>query len=524
MTGPFTPDANTVLLWNMDDDAYTTSVAADAKSAYPLSVIAGNPMYCLGPAVGRFARHMMTDHYMGRASADAGLLSVFVGDNWTVDLWARLAAVGEIHRILTYAGGATDETSAHNIITQLRIRTDNKLETLHEYSAGTNVYLTQAAGSALSVSTWYHLAWASSKSGGNRVTKFYINGSLQDTQSGTMPDGGGSARLTLCRNSYDGSGYSNVSLAYVHVSNIERGAAYLAANYAAIDPVQDANTVAMWGFQDAPPVADASDNGHHLTTRSTLTALKRIPPIVVGLDASKWLVESDTGYNMCGVDWRDASFQTLAKASAWTIDVWLTATPLDTTQIAPIAIWGASGDGTPANNYLMRVIYDMNARTANMFWEYNAAGADVSLTSDPLFAADDPARYQPFLLTITKHTDAGTIYIRFYCNGVFVSQSSTANAPHDGAATDLRVGYATGGLKIGPLRWSDIRRTDEEILAGYTSAEEDEAIVWHYRMRGYRPGTSDYESWVALGAPNTTNPSLETIQDVTVVAKWPEEV
>ena len=41
-----------------------------------------------------------------------------------------------------------------------------------------------------------------------------------------------------------------------------------------------------------------------------------------------------------------------------------------------------------------------------------------------------------------------------------------------------------------------------------------------YLMRGWRPGTSDYETWKAVGAPNTSNPSGDPIIDITVQASW----
>jgi hypothetical protein len=41
-----------------------------------------------------------------------------------------------------------------------------------------------------------------------------------------------------------------------------------------------------------------------------------------------------------------------------------------------------------------------------------------------------------------------------------------------------------------------------------------------YLMRGWRPGTADYETWIAVGAPNTSNPSGQPIVGITIQASW----
>jgi len=41
-----------------------------------------------------------------------------------------------------------------------------------------------------------------------------------------------------------------------------------------------------------------------------------------------------------------------------------------------------------------------------------------------------------------------------------------------------------------------------------------------FLMRGYRPGSGDFETWVAVGSPNSDNPSGLPIVDVTVQARW----
>jgi len=43
--------------------------------------------------------------------------------------------------------------------------------------------------------------------------------------------------------------------------------------------------------------------------------------------------------------------------------------------------------------------------------------------------------------------------------------------------------------------------------------------VTYYRLRGYRPTHSDFETWTGTSA-TTPNPSGESITDVVVVATW----
>lgn len=47
--------------------------------------------------------------------------------------------------------------------------------------------------------------------------------------------------------------------------------------------------------------------------------------------------------------------------------------------------------------------------------------------------------------------------------------------------------------------------------------------VSYYLMRGWRPlhvPAPDYETWVAVGNPNTSNPSGEPIQDIVIQSVW----
>jgi hypothetical protein len=41
-----------------------------------------------------------------------------------------------------------------------------------------------------------------------------------------------------------------------------------------------------------------------------------------------------------------------------------------------------------------------------------------------------------------------------------------------------------------------------------------------YFMRGLRPGTLDYETWTAVGTPNTSNPSGQPIVEITSQSSW----
>ena len=42
----------------------------------------------------------------------------------------------------------------------------------------------------------------------------------------------------------------------------------------------------------------------------------------------------------------------------------------------------------------------------------------------------------------------------------------------------------------------------------------------YYLMRGYRTLTSDYETWVATGSPNSNNPSGQPITNITIQLQW----
>jgi len=46
------------------------------------------------------------------------------------------------------------------------------------------------------------------------------------------------------------------------------------------------------------------------------------------------------------------------------------------------------------------------------------------------------------------------------------------------------------------------------------------SATMNYLMRGWRSGTADYETWIAVGAPNSSNPSGQPITDITIQASW----
>ena len=57
----------------------------------------------------------------------------------------------------------------------------------------------------------------------------------------------------------------------------------------------------------------------------------------------------------------------------------------------------------------------------------------------------------------------------------------------------------------------------------HVSYEGGGGSVTYYLMRGWRPAhvpAPDYETWVAVGSPNTSNPSGEPIIDITIQSVW----
>jgi hypothetical protein len=45
-------------------------------------------------------------------------------------------------------------------------------------------------------------------------------------------------------------------------------------------------------------------------------------------------------------------------------------------------------------------------------------------------------------------------------------------------------------------------------------------VTIYYEMQGYRPNTSDFETWVVTGTPSTSNPSGQPIQNVRIISSW----
>lgn len=489
---PFEYDADTIGIWMLDDTAASTTVT-DTTETYPLTTTAGSPQFTQGPTTDMMARYFPGNSAVGRAAPDPAMLAVLLG-TWTFEAWVYCQTAA-MQFVFAYYGGTTLETAAENAIARLDITAAGKLQIFYESGAGTNHTITQVAGGSVATQVWTHVAWVC-EAGANRTMKFYINGVLQDTLSDVLADGGTNARLMFGRGGYDSTNYLNGSLAQAQLSNVARDATYLLASYTDHGPVQDANTVALWVMQESPPVRDVSSNGHHMT--ALLTVPSNIQSVARGLETSKWFNSVDLVFRGCSL--KDPGLQALALAS-WTTDYWVQPTRGVSQTIVLLTMWGPTGDSVPAENILFQTQYLTSTRTAQVFWEYDS-GVNVTLTSDALFATDVEQYSAPFLLSITRSIDAGTITVQFLVNGVLKSTKTSVLPPNGGSATNLRWGL--GNAALGPMRLSDKVRSEAELLASYELARIDpmsDGGQANYHKRAWRTESAAYVEW------DTTSPT-----------------
>lgn len=170
--------------------------------------------------------------------------------DFTVEGWIRLGALSIDQTVFDFRNGADADTAP-----VLRINTSNQLEFAPADTA-------QITGTALTSSTWYHVAV--SRSSGS--TKLFVNGTQQGSTYADVTDYGSTKPLTI-GSKHTGTNFLNGHFDDIRVSNIARYTSNFAAPGAAF--TSDTNTVLLLHFNGLDGTTVIVDDG--VTTQDIRT-------------------------------------------------------------------------------------------------------------------------------------------------------------------------------------------------------------------------------------------------------------
>jgi len=275
-------DANALALWRFDQglpDQIGTTI--DEQAVTWVALGGGNlrPGFCdYDPIPGAFARRffgaLTTNVSNGTGSfrtTSGAIQAAFIG-SWTMEMVIRREIAHAVNSSPVFGYNGFGETLATNALGISYITASGAIQILWEYGLGLNEIFVSAADT-LDIGTWTHIAI--SKDSGAKTIKIFKNGvAVLDTTYVNEAAGGTSGAMVLASDSAVGGqgNRANFSCRYVRLwDGGTSSGAELAANIAAMtttglptQPAFQAGTGHGFDFIEAPSAVDISGNGYHL--------------------------------------------------------------------------------------------------------------------------------------------------------------------------------------------------------------------------------------------------------------------
>lgn len=476
-----TVDSATVLLYKFNETSvpgtgYATAVDAAASGGTARNLAEANTSggtYSInythiinGPNGSRYARWFpgVAGNNLTRAG-DASSLAVFQG-SWTFEAWVRPDDIAGSSGAEFFSYAAPGETQAANAQCFLYYTVAGQIEIILEHGAGVNAVAT-STGTALVSGIWHHIGVVCDNSGATSSISFYVDGVFRNTVTGLIKaDGGSSARWGFAA-SAAGSTWVG-AIKDVRISNIARSGSAIAAD-AALTTYQhaiDANTFALWRFNEAPDAIDESTYGYHV--RKVAGSITLEPPLAPDLIKARHL-DSSTEYN------GHRGYETFRQLliGSWTFDCWLKMDSGYESADRGLWVYGDPGPETLATNFTS---IDILGTTRYLrVWAEHGAGVDadsVFTSSGALFpvTSDGLTKHH---LAVTHYAYAGAHNFEVYLDGVLQYSGSCVGGMDGGTSSWLRIGsgwsVAADPFKgiVDDMRWSNVRRTASEIAGTY---------------------------------------------------------
>lgn len=224
----------------------------------------------------------------------------------------------------------------------------------------------------------------------------------------------------------------------------------------------DANTLALWRFNEASGAVAADETGNY-----PLTVVGPVP-VVAGLTGNARRFGTGDSYSWHPLN---STFRT-AMLGEWTVEAVVKRRIGNATFNYLCTCSGAfSNTGTAANNVLMGCGLWANGGMGQ-FWETGAGLDTLNNSQHPIVGAEvwEHVAYR-------KRSVGGSNYVvDYWCHGQLMASTTSIAGANNGTAGVLTVGRFHMSTNSGPifadldeLRISNVARSDAEILASYES-------------------------------------------------------
>ena len=472
-------DANTFALWRFNETAHADlSATADETGNYNASQTtdANKPGIMGGPAgVGDYARW-----FIGPAGSraldftpDGTMTTTLIGE-WTLEAWVYLEDMSAETTIINVGGSG--EAAADNYLIWWTIHADGNMEAFWETGSGTDIGVVQNAGTTVPLRTWTYVAITGSVAATTRTINFFVDsGTSQDSGTGTTATGGTVVEGVIGeeRDSTEEfwGGISQLRLSSVirtgtELNNNSNDASFTFAN--------DADTEALWQFQEPPEVVDISGNGYHLQQVLSSTTRPRISESLIKDDGKSRVVQNTNEFYVL---YQQEAVRLLLQGE-YTLEWWgqFQANALD----RGILRWGGSGE-TPGANFQIVMDFDVLAGNyrLHVLWK-EGSGVNVEATGSNTIVFDNGEEETygggvHHFAVVFQDAGGGQRNVLIYRDATLIETLGPLNLPDGGTSTvtssnGLEVLRAESALWEGlvdDMRLSDKARSAAEIQVSY---------------------------------------------------------
>ena len=287
--------------------------------------------------------------------ASTAAVAAFLGKGWTVEAWIYLDRTDALDQvIISYS--AVGESLATNFLCRMQVNAAGNLGVLWEFPPFAN-FSADSIG-LIPKQQWVHVAMTGLENGVNRDVEFFIAGVSSGTASGTKAGGGTSSAWFV---GISESAVNNIfgGIAYARVSRVVRTPVEIAA--AATNPLtitNDNDTVAFWGFQEAPQIRDYAKHGIHMAERTLIDGIAPSGQDLWGIvgpnhnERAHQYLSKASNFAFQAPGPRQALTNQLAGQNPYTIETWVRPDQSSTNHLL-FYCGGESGPETVADNALI---------------------------------------------------------------------------------------------------------------------------------------------------------------------------
>lgn len=471
---PHIPDSNTVAYWSLNEAAGGQDYqSATSENGLVLSQATASlrPVRQGGPASATSGQQCLwfelDDEIHLAGTPTPAMLAAALSDI-SLELWWYKSDVSGTMHIFAIEGGSTDASEALNNIFELTYETSTQqFDLLWESGVGTN----RRAYSNVQVvpaNEWHHIAVTCEVVGADRVVIFYYDGVAIGTDSDINATGGSSATVYMGGSTENGltGGIADVRLSRVTRTPQEILASAQSSSYT---HANDANTLELWRFAEAPEAADSSGNGYHLHTEGADPTNVMGSAPALALDNGRARRPNLGTTEPLKLPFRQEILDVVqGDGKSWSFQGWFQV-PIGSTADHTFFGVSTSGESADDNIQVALTINDVStARTGEVLVETGSGSDTTATTASELFTA--ATAYDPHHLAVVRSDNGdSTSDWLWYIDGVLIDTLSAVANPTGGDDAELFLGTsgpsATPTLPLDDISISNVVRDVAYILA-----------------------------------------------------------